>query len=383
MTTSHRIFISCASHEFRSYRESLRQQLTTAIGEAKVQEDFINSGGSLLEKLDDYIRHSSAVLHLVGDWAGSCAQPAEVQAILQRYPQLPRELPELQAALQRTPHPLSYTQWECYLALLHNIPCHIYIAEPGSVREPGYVADAEHARSQADHLARLVARGKDRQPLVFQDAKDVALSFWKAFSSSSRIQAEGLPHPLAASTPGNIQTSQTHFVGRQTELGELHRALTAGGTAQGGCGMIVATFSPGGLGKTALARQYAQVHAPTYVAGGIWELGCEGAQSLGTALLRLADEPHFLRLGEDFTPPIRLELSQAQRQDDSLAARAVMAYLETIVTQRGAALRHPSAAHTAQRGPEPQAGLTSPAPCCCLTTLTSPHYFPPTKPAPC
>ncbi|MBK7003193.1 MAG: hypothetical protein IPH35_25730 [Rhodoferax sp.] len=116
------VFISCASTEFLGYRKALRGHLTSHIGEAKVQEDFGNSGGSLLEKLDDYIQRSSAVLHLIGDWAGSYAQPAEVQAMLKRHPTLATALPELQINPHATPHPFSYSQWECYLALFHGFP---------------------------------------------------------------------------------------------------------------------------------------------------------------------------------------------------------------------------------------------------------------------
>ena len=85
MTIQRRCFISCASAEFRTYREELRRYLTSSIAEVKVQEDFTNGPATLLEKLDDYIANASAVLHLVGKWAGSRPKPAEVRAILERY----------------------------------------------------------------------------------------------------------------------------------------------------------------------------------------------------------------------------------------------------------------------------------------------------------
>lgn len=367
---NHRFFISCVSNEFGNYRGSLRQHLTTHVGEVKVQEDFSTSGGSLLEKLDDYVRHSSAVLHLVGDWAGSCAKPAEVQAILNRYPGLADALPELKDGLRARPCPFSYTQWECYLALYHQVPCYIYIADPASKRQPGYVHDATQAASQAAHLARLVARGHDRQTLPFNNAQDVALSFLNAFYSTlfstlahagakdaALAAQDGLStsalmtwlgqnitrqldsRALADRAPGNISRSPDYFVGRQKELADLHRVLTAGGAPQGGRGMIVATFSPGGLGKTAFARQYAHVHADSFAAGGTWEVACEGITDLGAALLRLADEPGFQALGKALNPPILLDLEQAQKQDYRLAASAVLGYLHTVLKARANALR--------------------------------------------
>lgn len=388
---NHRFFISCVSNEFGNYRGSLRQHLTTHVGEVKVQEDFSTSGGSLLEKLDDYVRHSSAVLHLVGDWAGSCAKPAEVQAILNRYPGLADALPELKDGLRARPCPFSYTQWECYLALYHQVPCYIYIADPASKRQPGYVHDATQAASQAAHLARLVARGHDRQTLPFNNAQDVALSFLNAFYSTlfstlahagakdaALAAQDGLStsalmtwlgqnitrqldsRALADRAPGNISRSPDYFVGRQKELADLHRVLTTGGAPQGGRGMIVATFSPGGLGKTAFARQYAHVHADSFAAGGTWEVACEGTTDLGAALLRLADEPGFQRLGASFDPPILLVLEQVQRQNYGHAASAVLGYLHTVLKARANALRREIEPHAPRRGPAQFAPIDQP-----------------------
>lgn len=82
MNAIRRFFNSCAGRQFRSYREALRQLLTTSINEVKIKEDFTTGGSKLLEKLDDYIAHASAVLHLIGKWAGKTAKSVEVRAIL-------------------------------------------------------------------------------------------------------------------------------------------------------------------------------------------------------------------------------------------------------------------------------------------------------------
>jgi len=92
-----------------------------------------------------------------------------------------------------------------------------------------------------------------------------------------------------------------------------------------------AAHSPGGLGKTALARQYCHAFAEFYAAGGTWEIPCEGVATLGAALLKLADEPRFLSMGAELGLP--LVLSPAQRENFSLAAAGVLDYLR-IVTQR-------------------------------------------------
>ncbi len=171
---------------------------------------------------------------------------------------------------------------------------------------------------------------------------------------------------LADLAPGNISRSHEHFVGRHKELSDLHTILTTGGEkvggrGTGGYGMIVAAFSPGGLGKTALARQYAHAYAEWYAAGGTWEVSCEGTSALGAALLRLADSQNFQDLalgGRDpdtkaplpfLTPP--LALTDTQRSDFRLAAEAVLAYLKRVTFARVALLREQLEAHPERHSP--------------------------------
>jgi hypothetical protein len=64
------LFLSMVSDEFRAYRDQLRSDLTRHNVEVKVQEDFRDLGGETLDKLDVYIAHCNAVVHLVGDMTG-------------------------------------------------------------------------------------------------------------------------------------------------------------------------------------------------------------------------------------------------------------------------------------------------------------------------
>lgn len=179
---------------------------------------------------------------------------------------------------------------------------------------------------------------------------------------------------LADLAPGNIGRGHEHFVGRHRELRQLHDILLTGGPQNGGRGMggrgiIAATFAPGGLGKTALARQYAHAYAEWYAAGGTWEIGCEGVTELGLAVQKLAESARFKELAlrdrsraattsDDYlTAP--LSLSEAQRANPALALEAVLAYLKratfarrdvlldelTRKVQAGQAERHSRAEH--------------------------------------
>ncbi len=158
---------------------------------------------------------------------------------------------------------------------------------------------------------------------------------------------------LADLAPGNIPRSHEHFVGRHRELSQLHDIMLtggpqSGGRGMGGRGMIAAAFAPGGLGKTALARQYAHAYAEFYAAGGTWETGCEGATHLGAVLLRLADSPLFQRACElRFDPATQkmicitepLRLSDEDRSNYDRAAQAVLDYLHRVTQARVEVLR--------------------------------------------
>jgi hypothetical protein len=105
------VFLSTVSDEFRAYRDQLRSDLTRHNVEVKVQEDFKALGGDTLDKLDVYIAHCDAVVHLVGEMTGSAPGEQEQQGLLRKYPDFPARLPPLDDVLRRGAE-ISYTQWE-------------------------------------------------------------------------------------------------------------------------------------------------------------------------------------------------------------------------------------------------------------------------------
>ncbi len=154
------LFLSTVTNEFRSYRDQLRRQLKRPNVDVHVQEDFISTGTETLDKLNGYIASCDAVIHLVGDMTGAWA-PAEVATSLHaRYKDLAERLPPLQASFDSGTPPLSYTQWEAYLAIYHRKRLVIALPEPGTQRDGGYRADPEQQASQQAHLARLRLLGR-------------------------------------------------------------------------------------------------------------------------------------------------------------------------------------------------------------------------------
>ena len=97
---------------------------------------------------------------------------------------------------------------------------------------------------------------------------------------------------LAEQVIGNVVRPYRHFVGRHKQLRQLHEALTVDQTS-----LLATVHSPGGLGKSALARQYAIAYADFYAAGGVWELKCAGLGHLSDALRQLEQQDELRKHG--------------------------------------------------------------------------------------
>jgi hypothetical protein len=151
-----KIFLSTVSDEFRLYRDQLRTDLTRQNVEVKVQEDFKDLGGDMLDKLDVYIAHCDAVVHLVGDMTGAYPGERELRVLLSKYPRLRETLPALGDA-PKNGVAVSYTQWEAWLALYHGKPLLIAKAAETAERGPKYAPTEDSCAAQAQHLARLKA----------------------------------------------------------------------------------------------------------------------------------------------------------------------------------------------------------------------------------
>src|SRR5262245_10331781 len=102
------------SKDFLQYRKVFTKNLRNRLSiEVKVQEDFGGEPGTLLEKLDNYIRHCDLVIHLIGKSAGFAPQRAAVDRLKALYPDLTEKVPCLRGVLgSGSEYEISYTQWE-------------------------------------------------------------------------------------------------------------------------------------------------------------------------------------------------------------------------------------------------------------------------------
>ncbi len=177
---------------------------------------------------------------------------------------------------------VEYLKYESARAVSGEGVAPIYFVTIPGMDEPGFEerAAAWFARvRRRQHFDLRAWFDAGRQALESQDVRtrldDLERSFHTRLSRLRRI----------ASAPGNLPAHNPRFVGRETEMRGLHEAA-----GLGQLGVISAVHGIGGLGKTALAIQYAFAYADFYP-GGRWLVGCAGSHGLASAIRTLDSRP--------------------------------------------------------------------------------------------
>jgi tetratricopeptide (TPR) repeat protein len=116
---------------------------------------------------------------------------------------------------------------------------------------------------------------------------------------------------------GNVDAHNPHFIGRTASL----RMLRENFVKPGHIGVVTAVNGVGGLGKTALAIEYAHAFADEY-GGGRWQVRCAGKDDLRLALAELAT-PIGFAFTDDEKKNADLQFERTRRELKKLAdARA-------------------------------------------------------------
>lgn len=277
------VFLSTVSAEFRSYRDSLRHDLTRHNISVMVQEDFIATGKETLDKLDEYIRHCDLVIHLVGDMTGALAQPPSIEGIRQKYPDFTKQLPEVAGFFEPIAPALSYTQWEAWLALYHRKELIIAVPIEDAPRDLNYQLIEEERIAQKAHLKLL--ESVERYPGIrFINADRLAVEVFRSslldiLARQTRCTVsdnaiEALRHAATALLPGTRQVWRIsnvvapinmEFVPEQNlnspEFVSINKITEL---VNSGANLVL--FGEGGIGKTTALLELAEsiLKQPSY-----------------------------------------------------------------------------------------------------------------------
>lgn len=249
MSTNKKLFLSAVSSEFVSYRNLLADDLKRPNLDVAVQEDFVVTGGKTLEKLDTYIRHCDAVIHLIGKATGGVPEEPAVAALVATYPDVGRRLPPLAEYLRKPQPGFSYTQWEAYLAIFHERPLFVYRPTDFELdalhvpRDARFVSSPDEAQSQKDHYQRISALGHDRGQFLNEE---------RLSSAVLRDLVEILPR-LESTTdvrPTKLRHTAERLIGRDHDLTLLDA------TWNDPHKNVVIVRAWGGVGKTSLVATW-------------------------------------------------------------------------------------------------------------------------------
>jgi tetratricopeptide (TPR) repeat protein len=297
------IFLSTVSAEFRSYRDTLRHDLTRWNVSVAVQEDFIVTGTETLDMLDDYIRRSDGVIHLICDMTGALAQAPSLALMRDRYPDLAERLPPLAPFLWPDAPALAYTQWEAWLALYHRKPLIIAVPEQDAPRDARYESIPEQVAAQQAHLQRLATL--ERYPGIrFSDAVWLAKEVLR--SKLHDILAQAGPAKRSVNLP--YASLGDLFKGRDAMLEQLRTSLANAPASRASAVVAKVLHGLGGVGKTRLAVEYGWRHADAYAA--LLFVGASSPEGLHRNLAALC-APMLLDLPEHRVTEEAVQISAA------------------------------------------------------------------------
>ncbi len=303
-----RILLSAVSSEFRSYRDALRNNLERPNVTVKVQEQFVATGTETIDKLDDYIQACDAIIHLVGDMAGSWISRSAAVVLQARYPDLAERLPVLRKELEAGTPMLSYTQWEAYLALYHGKILIVATPEPAAPRDPSFCTDETQQAAQQAHLERLRSLGRYPE-IFFTNADHLAVGILRSKLQEVIARVSRQSKPIALPYP----SLESMFRGREESLRGMRARLGSPSAEVAATVKSIAIHGLGGVGKTRLAVEYAWKFAAGYAA----------------LLLVTADRPESLHRNlAGLCEPRALDLPEHKGTEHEVREAAVVRWLQ-------------------------------------------------------
>ena len=203
---------------------------------------------------------------------------------------------------------VEYLKYEYARATQGEGVAQIYFMEIPGLDEPGF---KEKAKAWLEKVSR-------RQRFDFREWYDEGSNSLKRTDVKNRLDElkKSLQLRIArmrriVKAPGNLPAPNVRFVGREREMKLLHESVGLGKS-----GVLTAVHGMGGLGKTAIAFQYAYAYADFYP-GGRWQIGCANETNLASVLKKLDLD-------------LKVSFTEDEKKDDIRGAKRIINELETL-----------------------------------------------------
>ncbi|MEI6436730.1 MAG: toll/interleukin-1 receptor domain-containing protein, partial [Bacteroidota bacterium] len=207
---------------------------------------------------------------------------------------------------------IEYLKYEYSRATQGDGVAQIYFMEIPGLDEPGFQAEAKAwlekiSRRQRFDFRPCFNEGEKslKETEVRERLEELKISLNNRITRMRRI----------SSALGNLPAPNARFVGREREMNLLHKSV-----GLGKFGVLTAVHGMGGMGKTAIAFQYAYAFADFYP-GGRWHIGCANETSLAAALKKLELD-------------LKLTFTDDEKKDDIRGAKRIINELESLANKR-------------------------------------------------
>ena len=180
-----------------------------------------------------------------------------VDALLRRYPDIKAKLPPLGEAIDQG-KPISYTQWEAWLAVYLEKAMLIVAPATGAARGPKFATTPESQAAQAGHLMRLKAVGRyPDEPFANADVllTQVLRSSVIPALKQAAFKTNSGPPPFDISRIDRY--APAGLIGREAETKLLEDAWAKAVAGEAQRPRVIAFVALGGEGKTALVANWA------------------------------------------------------------------------------------------------------------------------------